>query len=229
MARTALILTILFLALMPTGALAQPELHHQERPEKSPILAFWDFEQPEPSGPDTFWIAPHSQGSVDLSAAFRVSGERSLHIREVPDDRTFAEFLGYFKELIATDPAVLLKPFVAPGRRQLFVERYRVNREPLAEDELEDLLWEARSALAKSSAEPGLDPDRLECAADEAFFQGDLDLAEQIYDRLHQDPKRAQRILLKLSDISYKRGDREEERRLRESIYGSLDYEEFSP
>ena len=73
-------------------------LYHQDHPESSPILAVYDFEQPEPSGPDTFWVRQREGGAVALSDAFRVSGERSLHISEVPGNRDFAEFLAYFRQ-----------------------------------------------------------------------------------------------------------------------------------
>ena len=79
-------------------AAAQPELSHQEHPEASPILAYYDFETSTPSGPDTFWVREPGGGEVALSRAFRVTGERSLHISEVPQNRDFAEFLAYFRE-----------------------------------------------------------------------------------------------------------------------------------
>jgi hypothetical protein len=90
-------------------------MHHQEQPEGSPILASYDFEKPTPAGPDTHWIRQRDGGGVALSSAFRFSGERSLHISEVPGNRDFAEFLAYFEEwrdgdvyiqfyLLLTDP-----------------------------------------------------------------------------------------------------------------------------
>lgn len=106
--------------LVALGAATAPAqerdgLHHQERPEASPILAFYDFEQPTPSGPDTFWVRQRGGNEIDLSDAFRVSGERSLNISEVEGNRDFAEFLAYFDErregdvyiqlyLLLTDP-----------------------------------------------------------------------------------------------------------------------------
>lgn len=101
--------------LAPQVAATQETLHHQEHPESSPILSSYDFEAPTPSGPDTHWIRQRDGGAVALSDAFRVSGERSLHISEVPGNRDFAEFLAYFRErregdvyiqfyLLLTDP-----------------------------------------------------------------------------------------------------------------------------
>jgi hypothetical protein len=92
----------LALSLAASTVLAQPvdqeRLHHQERAKTSPILASYDFEEPTPSGPDTHWIRQRAGGVVGLSDAFRVSGERSLHISEARGNRDFAEFLAYFRE-----------------------------------------------------------------------------------------------------------------------------------
>ncbi len=340
----------------------------------SPILASYDFEDPVASGPDTFWLRDGGGGQVDLSLAFRVGGEHSLHLHEEAGNRDFAEFLGYFEErrsgtvfvqfyllltdpgqkfnfglagqrwflsqgqhghavwlgtqngffghrpadrwqqtfapqafvwyfidlvyrvdlgtydlaiyeegcgvdcekpiadlrqqrnladandssvryfsfigdledrgrfdyfvddlLIATDPAVLLVPFVAPGRRRLFVDRWRVSAEHLSDPAREDLLHAARqwlrdrptqeSASANPPA-PRLSLDRLEQAADEAFSAGDLLLADELYSRLEDSPDRTSRVRLKRADIAYRRGDLATERTLREAIYGRLDLEE---
>ena len=51
--------------------------------------------------------------------------------------------------------------------------------------------------------------------------------AAQIFERLVSDPQRRVRILLKLSDLEHLRGDVDAERELRESIYGSLQFEEL--
>ncbi len=338
-------------------------LHHQEHPRSSPILAFYDFEQPTPSGPDTFWVRQAAGGEVSLSGAFRFSGQRSLHISEVPGNRDFAEFLAYFREcregtvfiqyyllitdpeqrfnfglagpkwflsserhghavwlqthegilrhrvntgwsqlfaprpfawycidivyhvaqgtydlsifeeglevpvidlrgqlgmnghresavkyfsligdledagrfdffvdnlIIATDPAVRQKPFVAPGRRRFFVDMLAVGTpQTRTPQEQQDLLWHARRWLLGLDAEADPDElDRLEAAADEAFRTGELDLAEEIYQRLRDWPDRRLRVLLKLADVHYLKGDVEAERILRESIYGRLDYEQ---
>jgi hypothetical protein len=361
----------LALVLGQTPAAAQSELHHQDQPEGSPILAYYDFEEPTPSGPDTYWLRAQSGASVDLSAAFRAAGERSLHVREVPENRDFAEFLGYFDErlsgdvfvqfyvlftdldqrfnfglagprwflsseqhghavwlethggklwhrpagrqaevftprpftwyfvdlvydvdggaydlrifeescgaecteplvdlrrqrnfadqdrssvrffsfigdledegrfdyfvddvLLASDPAVRLKPFVAPGRRRFFVELYAGGREPLADAARQDLLWEAREWLRGRPGPEAAelpDADRLERAADEAFLSGDLALAREIYELMATDPQRRPRLELKLSDVAYLSGDVAAERELREAIYGRLDLEELAP
>ena len=126
--------------------------------------------------------------------------------------------------LIASDPAVLQKPFVAPGRRRYFVEMLAVG-EPRSEQEVEDLLWQAGRMLSEDLDADGL--SRLEAAGDEAFFAGRLELAADIFTRLLDDPERRGRALLKLSDVEHLRGNVAAERALRESIYGSLDYEEW--
>ena len=81
--------------------------------------------------------------------------------------------------LIASDPAVLNRPFVAPGRRSLFVDSLAV-AEPadLSEAQLEDLLWQTRSWLDRLAVgDPQVPLKRLEAAADAAFRSGALELA----------------------------------------------------
>ncbi len=53
------------------------KFHHQEHPESSLALAAYDFEEPTPSGPDTFWVREPNGGEVALSRAVRVGGEAS--------------------------------------------------------------------------------------------------------------------------------------------------------
>ncbi len=345
-----------------------PVLAGAQTAKPSPVLAAYDFEQPVPSGPDTFWLRQR-RGSVDLSTAFRVSGERSLHLREVAGDRDFSEFLAYFDErregavfiqfyllltdleetlnvglagtrwflnptrhghavwihsgggelrhrpaeavedgrrlfepraftwyfvdlvydvdrgrydlaiyeegleepvvdlrgernfadsdgssvryfsligdlededgfdffvddlLIATDPAVLQKPFVAPGRRHWFVELFAPQDPELDAAGLEDLLWEARKTLRQPFDAAALEADApilelLESAADAAFIRRDLALAAEIYELLSERPELRVKMWLKLADVAYLRGDTERERWLREAVYGRLDLEE---
>lgn len=345
---------------------APANLHHQDHPQTSPILAQYDFEEPSPSGPDTFWVRQSGDGEVALSNAFRVSGTRSLHISEVPGNRDFAEFLAYFREcrtgtvfiqyyllltdpeqrfnfgvagtgwflnmakdghaiwlrtdngvfqhltggmnpgwqqlfaprpfawyfidfvyhvdtgtydlaifeeglddpvmdvraatntnghagssvryfsligdledagrfdffvddlIIATDPAVRQKPFVAPGRRRTFVETLALAPRPELDDqERSDLFRQARRWLNDVGQDSDTEAlDRLESAADEAFHVGELELAEAIYDRLSEFGPRRSRLLLKLADVMHLNGDIAGERSLRERFYGRLDFEE---
>ncbi len=96
---SSLALVLLVPAAVPSLRAAESaDLHHQDHPAASPILAEYDFEWRSPSGPDTFWVRQSGDGEVALSNAFRVSGARSLHISEVPGNRDFAEFLAYFRE-----------------------------------------------------------------------------------------------------------------------------------
>ncbi len=363
----------LLLASAVVATAKGPRLEHQEHPESSPILARYDFERSSPSGPDTFWVRERRGGEVALSKAFRVSGERSLHISEVPGNRDFAEFLAYFRETddgavfiqfyllladpeqrfnfglagrrwflsterdgqaiwlqtrdgyfrhhtgdgwrqlfapvpfawyfvdivyhvgrgrydlaiyeegraeaggepvvdlrnvvsmnghagssvkffsligdledagrfdffvddltIATDPQVLQKPFVAPGRRRFFVESLAIGGDAkLSARGREGLLDWARGSLGGlESLETdwkGSDLDRLERAADRAFAADDLALARALYERLRLYPDRSARVVLKLADVLFLERDIEGERSLRESIYGRLEPEEHKP
>ena len=88
-------LTLIFLLVLSSRVTGQVVAAKPDAP--SPVLASYDFETPTPSGPDTFWLRENA-GSVDLSTAFRWSGERSLHLREVAGDQDFSEFLAYFDE-----------------------------------------------------------------------------------------------------------------------------------
>ena len=74
-ASTSLALALLVLAVAAQLRAAESaDLHHQDHPETSPILAEYDFEWQSPSGPDTFWVRQYGDGEVALSNAFRVSG-----------------------------------------------------------------------------------------------------------------------------------------------------------
>jgi hypothetical protein len=135
--------------------------------------------------------------------------------------------------LIATDPAVRQRPFVAPGRRRFFVESHAAGAPPATDAERDDLFHAARVALAgapaaKAAIPAGGESDLVERAADEAFRGRDLAFAEQLYSAVVDQPDRRIRVLLKLADIAHLRGDVERERTLRESFYGRLRLEEES-
>jgi hypothetical protein len=361
------LLAALVIGLVPWAANAQDDLAQDDRAhaKETPILASYDFEGVTPSGPDTFWLRDGRGGRVDLSSAFRISGERSLHLREVEGNRDFAEFLGYFdprtsgtvfvqfyvlltdpsqrfnfglagtgwflhpaqhghavwigteggdfghrpdqrwqglfepqpfvwyfvdlvyrvdegrydlsiyeegcgaacKEpvvdvrnqrnfadaddssvryfsfigdledegrfdyfvddvLVATDPAVRQRPFVAPGRRTFFVDRWRMIESRLDDAAANDLIFAARRWLGSVEAVEAPAADQLEAAADAAFDRGDLDLADALYLRLAEDANRALRVRLKRADVAFRRGDTSTERTIREAIYGRLELEE---
>jgi tetratricopeptide (TPR) repeat protein len=59
-------------------------------------LARYSFEDDVDTGPDTIRVFQNSRGRVNLSDAFRVSGYRSVEIRDVPGDGAFPELQGYF-------------------------------------------------------------------------------------------------------------------------------------
>ena len=74
--RGSLLSVFIVLALarpMAVWSAESPQLHHQDHSEASPILALYDFEQPSPSGPDTFWVRESGDGEVALSNAFPIS------------------------------------------------------------------------------------------------------------------------------------------------------------
>ena len=86
---TAALLLLALLAAIPTAA-AEP----------SPILVSysWDDGKTE-TGPDTFSVFRNARGNVQLSNAFRASGEQSVELRDAAGDHDFPELQGYFPEL----------------------------------------------------------------------------------------------------------------------------------
>lgn len=64
------------------------------------LLAGYSFDDQAPNaGPDTFQIFRNGQGEVSLSGEYRLSGYRSIQIRDVANDGDFPELQGYFKAL----------------------------------------------------------------------------------------------------------------------------------
>ena len=63
----------------------------------SNILVSYSFDDARlATGPDTFAVFARSRGTVRLNGANRLSGYRSLEIRDVAGDRDFPELQGYF-------------------------------------------------------------------------------------------------------------------------------------
>lgn len=60
------------------------------------VLVQYSFEEETETGPDTFAIFQHAQGTVTLSPTFRVSGYRSVRIKDHPASGNFPELQGYF-------------------------------------------------------------------------------------------------------------------------------------
>ncbi len=75
------------LAAAPGGAAAAP----------GSILAAYDFDDDAGlvTGPDTFRIFQYAQGTARLSSEFRLSGYRSLELRDVAGDGSMPEIQGY--------------------------------------------------------------------------------------------------------------------------------------
>ena len=106
--------------------------------------------------------------------------------------------------VVATDRKIKLPRFIAPGRRQYFVDRLPVP-----------------AAAAEGKPEPAA--VRLERQGDEAFRVRDLLEAKWLYEEALKTAESRAVLLLKLSDVSFLMGDLAAEKALREKIFGSLD------
>jgi hypothetical protein len=105
--------------------------------------------------------------------------------------------LYYLDDLwIGTSREAVLPPFVAPGRRKLFVD--------LLDPQLRAFLW-------------------LERAGDAAFAAADYPKARHLYEQALDGTGNPVRLYLKLSDVHHLLGDRKGEKEYREKVYGSLD------
>ena len=89
MARTIQIQLITLLCCLVTVASAQSV--------SSNILVSYSFDDTQlATGPDTFAVFARSRGTVRLSGTNKLSGYRSVEIRDVAGDRDFPELQGYF-------------------------------------------------------------------------------------------------------------------------------------
>ncbi len=69
-------------------------------PEDSPVLVWFDFEgEAVETGPYTLIAYEDAKGSVQLTTRYRLSGFRSVEIRDVAGDGEFAELQGFFREM----------------------------------------------------------------------------------------------------------------------------------
>lgn len=59
-------------------------------------LVRYGFDEEVETGPDTLRVFQNARGSVGLSSSFRISGYRSVEIRDVAHDGDFPELLGSF-------------------------------------------------------------------------------------------------------------------------------------
>jgi hypothetical protein len=67
---------------------------------ESPVLAWFDFEgEAVETGPYTLIAYEDARGSVRLTTRYRLSGFRSVEIRDVSGDGEFAELQGFFREM----------------------------------------------------------------------------------------------------------------------------------
>lgn len=187
----------------------------------------------------TYDLAIHEEAGerpvVDLRGVHTFGGHAGSAVRyfsligDLEDQAHFDFFVDDL--LIASDPAVRHRPFVAPGRRRMFVEMLAARpRARLTRTERGDLLVAARGWLDEHyDLSVRIGESRLvelEHAADEAFLAGELELAERVYNRLASEPGHGVVSMLKIADIAHLRGDVATERRLRERIYGRLEIED---
>lgn len=103
--------------------------------------------------------------------------------------------------VLATDRAIALPPFVAPGRRQF--------------------LADAQPSRPARPEDPAA--VRLERQGDKAFRERDLREARRLYEESLKTAEEKAALLLKLADVSFLLGDLASEKALREKIFGSLD------
>ena len=113
---------------------------------------------------------------------------------------------------IGTSKEAVLPPFVAPGRRKLFVDRL--------DPKLRALRDSGRHAEAREYA---LQRGWLERAGDAAFAAADYPGAKRLYEQALKKAGNKVPILLKLSDVHHLLGDPAGEKKYREKVYGSLD------
>ncbi len=92
--------TPICLALVLLGSSLSWSQEALPAPEDSPILAWFDFEgETVETGPYTLIAYEDARGSVRLTTRYRLSGFRSVEIRDVAGDGEFAELQGFFREM----------------------------------------------------------------------------------------------------------------------------------
>ena len=113
---------------------------------------------------------------------------------------------------IGTSREAVLPPFVAPGRRQLFIDRLDPTFRALRDA--------GRHAEARQYA---LERGWLERAGDAAFAASDHAGAQRLYEQALLTAENKVPLLLKLSDVHHLLGHPDKEKKYREQVYGSLD------
>ena len=186
-------------------------------------LAIWEEDRQEP-----LLDLRAVRGYADADAS---SVRFASLIGDLEDRGSFDVFVDEL--VIGSHPSVRLAPFVAPGRRRLFVDLLEGGT-PLPTEAKADLPALAQRYLSDLQDLDG--PMGKELAAgiegvgDAALRAGDLPLAAELFESLRSSPDGAQvtRAMLKLSDVHHLSGNRRAERALREAIYGRLSYQEAS-
>lgn len=125
---------------------------------------------------------------------------------------------------IGTSREAVLPPFVAPGRRKLFVDlldpRFRELRKAGRHHEAREYaLEQARRLQAEGAPRAAW----LEKAGDAAFAEKDYAGAKGLYEQALATSEKTVPLLLKLSDVHHLLGDPAGEKKYREKVYGSLD------
>jgi len=187
-------------------------------------------------------------GLVDVPNAASLPAtavDKFSFIGDLPDrDRSSAVFF-VDDVLVGVDGRILDVPFVAPGRRKLFLERCRErtpgapcpapagppgegNPEPgydalFAAARFDEALAVALERIEAGGLDAPARADWLERAAAASSFLSLRSDAESLLVEAHADAPGRPSILVALSDLAHLRGDYEAERRLREAVYGSLE------
>jgi hypothetical protein len=143
------------------------------------------FEQPVLSLHDQANATSHAGSAVSMFSFIGDNGDDLSNVNYWVDD-----------VVVATDRDLVLPPFVAPGRRKLFIETEKAPLLPPA--------------------------PTLEHQGDEAFERRDFPAARRFYEEALVAAVDRARLLLKLSDVCHLLGDVESERKLRETIFGTL-------
>jgi hypothetical protein len=184
-------------------------------------LAIWEEDRREP-----LLDLRAVRGFADADAS---SVRFASLIGDLEDRGSFDVFVDEL--VIGSHPSVRLAPFVAPGRRRLFVDMLAAGTPPAAMEKgdltalgrrhLNDLR-ELDGPMGKELAAS------IEGVADAALRGRELALAAELFESLRSVPDAAQvtRAMLKLADVHHLSGNRKAERALREAIYGRLTYQE---
>lgn len=186
-------------------------------------LAIWEEDREEP-----LLDLRAVRGYADADAS---SVRFASLIGDLEDRGSFDVFVDQL--VIGSHPSVRLAPFVAPGRRRLFVDMLEGGTPPpaAAKGDLTALGRRYLSELQDLDGPIGRElAGAIEGVADAALRAGDLTIAAELFERLRSSPDGAQvtRAMLKLSDVHHLSGNRKAERALREAIYGRLTYQEAS-